>query len=304
MPTMPIGGVDMNYVVIGAGGFLGSYLLQALEQQKHHVLATAREISGYTNTEYVTWVACDVANAETTERLMDEMRNSRDWTVLYLAACHHPDVVQQDPKGAWNTNITALSAFINALENVSSFYYPSTDTVYGEGSLEHRFAETDRLAPVNLYGRQKALAEQIVLTYGYHVVRYPFLIGPSLARNKKHFYDMILDTVASGRTMDMFADSYRSALSFRQAAEYLLDLTRMEQETVPPLINVASDDALSKYDIGRQIAISNGLDPQLIRPISIAHAEGIFKAPRASTALLDNTLLKQVLSMDEIHLEL
>lgn len=301
---MPIGGVDMNYVVIGAGGFLGSYLLQALEQQKHHVLATAREISGYTNTEYVTWVACDVANAETTERLMDEMRNSRDWTVLYLAACHHPDVVQQDPKGAWNTNITALSAFINALENVSSFYYPSTDTVYGEGSLEHRFAETDRLAPVNLYGRQKALAEQIVLTYGYHVVRYPFLIGPSLARNKKHFYDMILDTVASGRTMDMFADSYRSALSFRQAAEYLLDLTRMEQETVPPLINVASDDALSKYDIGRQIAISNGLDPQLIRPISIAHAEGIFKAPRASTALLDNTLLKQVLSMDEIHLEL
>lgn len=294
----------MNYVVIGAGGFLGSYLLRALEHQKHHVLATAREISSYTNTEYVTWVACDVTSTETSKHLMDEMRNGKDWTVLYLAACHHPDVVQRDPRGAWNTNITALSAFINSMENVSGFYYPSTDTVYGEGSLERKFTETDQLAPVNLYGRQKALAEQIVLTYGHHVVRYPFLIGPSLARNKKHFYDVIRDTVADGRPMDMFADSYRSALSFRQAAEYLLNLTRMEQGAVPQLLNVASDDALSKYDIGKEIVISNGLDPELIRPITIAHSEGIFEAPRASTALLDNTLLKQVLKMDEIHLEL
>ena len=80
----------MNYVVIGAGGFLGSYLLRALEQQKHRVLATARDIKGCIDTEFITWVPCDVTNTETTEYLLDEMRDGKDWTVLYLAACHHP----------------------------------------------------------------------------------------------------------------------------------------------------------------------------------------------------------------------
>lgn len=294
----------MNYVVIGAGGFLGSYLLHLLEQQKHRVIATARDISERTNTECTTWIPCDVTKKADIDRLLHEMRSASKWTVLYLAACHHPDVVQRDPKGAWNTNITALSAFINTLEDISGFYYPSTDTVYGEGTLEKRFVETDPLMPVNLYGKQKALAEQIVLTYGHHVVRYPFLIGPSLALGKKHFYDIIRDAIASGKPMDMFADSYRSAISFRQAAKYLLTLTQMDQKKVPALLNIASDDALSKYDIGRRIACLHGLDPNLVRPISIAHADGIFEAPRASTTLIDNSRLKKTLGVDEIHLEL
>ena len=294
----------MNYVVIGAGGFLGSYLLRLLEQQKHRVIATARGSIDRTNTEHTTWIPCDVTKKADTDRLLHEMRGGSQWTVLYLAACHHPDVVQKDPRGAWHTNITALSAFINSLEDISGFYYPSTDTVYGEGTLKRRFVETDSLAPVNLYGKQKALAEQIVLTYGHHVVRYPFLIGPSLAPGKKHFYDIIRDTIAAGKPMDMFADSYRSAISFRQAAQYLLTLTQMDQKKVPALLNIASDDALSKYDIGRQIAFQYGLDSDLIRPITIAHADGIFEAPRASTTLIDNSCLKKTLGVDEIHLEL
>ena len=102
----------------------------------------------------------------------------------------------------------------------------------------------------------------------------------------------------------MFADSYRSAISFQQAAQYLLTLTQMDQKKVPALLNIASDDALSKYDIGRRIACLYGLDPNLVRPISIAHADGIFEAPRASTTLIDNSRLKKTLGVDEIHLEL
>ncbi len=294
----------MNYVVIGANGFLGSYLLDTLQKQHHRVLATARSVSDCSNTEYLTWMPCDVTKKAEVDALVKTISDGERWTVLYLAACHHPDVVQREPRMAWNTNITSLAYFINALPDGTNFYYPSTDTVYGEGTVTEKFSEMAPLAPVNLYGKHKALAEQIVLTYGHHVVRYPFLIGTSLCPKKKHFFDVIRDTVAAGKTMDMFADSYRSALSFRQAAEYLIALTQMDQGQVPPLLNIASDDVLSKYDIGKQIAELYGLDVSLVRPITIAHAEGIFEAPRASTTLIDNTLLKQTLGIPEIHLEL
>ena len=294
----------MNYVVVGANGFLGSYLLDSLEKQKHTVLATARTVSDCCNTSNTTWISCDITIKAEVDALMKRISNREHWTVLYLAACHHPDVVQREPKIAWNANITALSYFINALPNDVSFYYPSTDTVYGEGTVDEKFTETSRLAPVNLYGKHKALAEQIVLTYGHHVVRYPFLIGTSLCQKKKHFFDVIRDTIASGKTMDMFADSYRSALSFRQAAEYLIALTQLDQAKVPPLLNIASDDILSKYDIGKQIAELYELDVSLVHPTTISHAEGIFEAPRASTTLIDNTLLKKTLGIPEIHLKL
>lgn len=294
----------MNYAVIGARGFLGSYLLELLETQGHRIFATARETDGLRDTDCITWLPCDVTDAQQVKKLVDKMSPFSDWNVLYLAACHHPDVVQKDPRMAWNTNITALSAFLNCLESIKSFYYPSTDTVYGEGTVEKRFSESDSLAPVNLYGKQKALAEQIVLTYGHHVIRYPFLIGSSHCPSRKHFYDVICDTVTAGKPMDMFSDSYRSALSFRQAAQYLIDLTQFSGKPVPHLLNVASDDALSKYEIGRRIAKLHGVDLALIRPITIHRAAGIFEAPRASTTLMDNTQLKNLLGVSSIHLHL
>lgn len=295
----------MNYLIIGAGGFLGTYLLDSLKDKGHRIIATARTIKdreGFSSD--IQWMACDVTNRCDVESLREKISEHEKWIVLYLAACHHPDIVQKQPRMAWNTNITALSYFINALPDGTRLFYPSTDTVYGEGTITTKFSETAPLTPVNLYGKHKALAEQIVLTYGHNVVRYPFLIGTSLCPQKTHFFDVIRDTVAAGKPMDMFADSYRSALSFRQAAEYLISLTQLDQEQTPPLVNIASDDVLSKYDIGKQIAELYGLDTSLVHPITIAHAEGIFEAPRASTTLIDNTLLKKTLGISEIHLQL
>ena len=46
-----------------------------------------------------------------------------------------------------------------------------------------------------------------------------------------------------------------------------------------------------------------GLDKSFVKPISIANCEGIFKAKRAKSAILDNTKLKHLLNIDKIELE-
>lgn len=294
----------MTYLVVGGGGFLGSYFIRELKKRGHTVVATAQNIEGLQNEETLTWMQCGVTNGAEVDRVLQKMETMAPYHVLYLAACHHPDVVQKNPKMAWDINITALASFLNKASGVASFFYPSTDTVYGEGREDYAFREEDALKPVNTYGTHKVLAEKMVTTYGYHVVRYPFLVGTSLSPRKKHFYDVIHETIAAGTPMEMFADSYRSTLSFRQAAELTLDLTELPQDTVPHVLNVAADDALSKYDVGLKIAEKYGVSPDLVVPITIHKAEGIFEAPRAATTLIDNTKLKKVLGLSEIHLSL
>lgn len=295
------------YVVIGANGFLGSYIVKtALEQTEESVLATCRHTQdAFMNHPRLQWVRADMESPQDVEQLCEQMRDSSTpCKVAYLAACHHPDVVARQPRQAWHTNITCLSAFLEKAENVGCLFYPSTDTVYGEGGADARFTEDAAPAPVNIYGAQKATAEAVVRGFGYHVVRYPFLIAPSLLKHKKHFYDVIVETLAAGKPMEMFADSVRSSLDFGTAAELLVRLMETCTPETPQTLNLSGDDDLSKYDVGLMIAKKHGLDSALVIPISADSTAGIFEAKRAKSALLDNTRVKKTLGLDAIKIKI
>ena len=293
------------YCIIGANGFLGSYILKSiLNKTQERVVACCRDISLVGDTlkdERITWKNLDICDFDAVNSFCNEYKDE-DKKIVYLAAYHNPDLVEKNPRIAWNTNITALSFFLNAMENVSAFYYPSSDSVYGNSIDGKIFKEDDKTNPVNTYGKQKALAEKIVNTYGYQVVRYPFLIGTSLLSSKKHFYDYIVENLRSGDGMDMFSDSYRSTISFRQAADYIVDLIEMGDKH--PVVNISSDKALSKYDVGIIIAGKLGVDKNLVRAIKVEDSEGIFVAKRASSAIMDNKLLKSIFKLNEINLEI
>lgn len=293
------------YAVIGANGYLGSYMIKhILASTNEKVLAVARHV-GVSDNERVCWAACDITNPGDVEELTRvHFLGKKDHKIIYLAAYHHPDLVAKNPRLAWDTNVTALSRFLNMVEDVKCLFYPSSDSVYGESFDDHYFTEEDGLNPVNRYGRHKCVAETLVTAYGYNVVRFPFLIAPSIVPGKKHFYDAIAETIQQGKVMEMFADSYRSALSFDTAAQLTVRLMESYREEYPKILNVCGDDALSKYDVGLMIADKLGVSRDLIKPISVNDASGIFEAKRASSTLMDNGLLKQTLGLDEVKLVL
>lgn len=124
------------YVVIGANGFLGSYIVRTvLDQTREQVLAICRHTEdAFMQDERLRWMAGDIEDTESVARIADAMAIApMPCKVAYLAACHHPDVVARQPVKAWHTNITCLSAFLEKAENMQCLFYPSTDTVYGEG---------------------------------------------------------------------------------------------------------------------------------------------------------------------------
>lgn len=290
------------YLIVGANGFLGSYILKnILEKTEDKAIAVARNIENVMKCERIRWISCDISNTIEVNGLCDEMKKFEDIKVVYLAAYHNPDLVEKNPKIAWNINVTSLAYFVNRLDHVKCFFYPSTDSVYGDSIDGYHFTEEDKLTPVNLYGKQKCAAESVITWYGYHVIRYPFLIGTSLCPIKKHFYDVIVEHLKNGKTIEMFTDSLRSSMSFNMAASLLIDLIDGYSDGIPQILNICGDEALSKYDIGLMIADKLGIDRKLVVPVSILDSKGIFKAKRAQSTLMNNTKVKKLLGLEKIR---
>jgi dTDP-4-dehydrorhamnose reductase len=290
------------YLVIGASGYLGRYIINnILDNTSAHVVATFSSKEPFFQNERINWKKLDVCNIDEVCSLHSEME--KDVNIIYLAAYHNPDKVEENPQLAWEINIIALANFVNIFRKVKSFYYVSTDAVYGEGTKERKFSETDNLIPVNLYGRHKVLGEQITLAKGFNVVRLPFMLGPSLVDCKKHFFDNIKRDLENNKTIEMFADSYRSTLSFNQSALHLVKLIEKYGACHEKVINIAGDSALSKYEVALMVVDKYGLSKALVKPISIHDKNDIFKAKRAVSTVMDNCKIKKLLKLNNIKLD-
>ena len=291
------------YVVVGANGYLGSYVVKnILEKTNENVLALARHFDLWEDEKRVEWKHCDISCREEVDKAAEYIGTMEQVKVVYLSAYHLPDKVKENPKLAWDINITSLSYFLNRVETIKCLFYISTEMVYGEGDRNHLFKEEDALNPVNIYGKQKKVAEAIVTGYGYNVLRLPFMIGPSILSKKKHFYDYILETLEKHQPIEMFEDALKSALHFDTAAGVIVDLCENYMEDMPKIMNVAGDEVLSKYDIGLRIARANGLDENLVIPIKMCNDDKIFAEKRAGCTLLDNQKIKKVLQLSELKL--
>lgn len=291
------------YIIIGASGYLGRYCIKnVLENTNEKIIATysEKESPVYEN-DRLEWQYLDVCDVTALQKLAENVDGNTK--IIYLAAFHHPDKVAEFPELAWKINIIALANAVNLFGKANCLYYSSTDTVYGEGTKDRKFIETDTYAPVNLYGRHKALAEQICLTKGFNIVRFPFIFGPSLIEGRPHFFDNIKADLEAGKVVEMFSDSYRSTLSFNQCAYYLISLIEKFGSCPEKIVNIAGDDVMSKFDAAIVLANKYGLDKSLIKPVSVTQNTGIFKAKRAASGTLDNAKLKTLLNIKEIHLE-
>lgn len=167
-----------NILIIGAGGQIGTVLLEKLRQEygHHNVLATdlnANESKGI--------LALDVMNKEA----LQEMIKKQDVKVVFHLAAILSARGEQNPKWAWEVNMGGL---FNVLETskelgVEKVFYPSTIAVFGE---EIPLTDTPNhvpLIPATVYGISKVAGELWAKyyfdKYGLDVrsVRYPGVIG-------------------------------------------------------------------------------------------------------------------------------
>lgn len=287
-------------ILIVGCGYLGSYLLrEILKSTKETVAITSRKPASC-DVPSVRSFYCDVTDIESIKSLYEQCRDER-LTVFYLAACHNVDYVYENPEEARRVNVQGLKNFTEVFKNIDKLFFASTDCVYGEGKYSDiKFTEISPLNPINEYGRQKIEAENIILDAGYNVLRFPFMLGPSLS-DKPHFYDRIHSALVGDEPMELIDGMKRSTVSYSQAAEYMLSLSRKEK--LPQIVNICADDVLSKYEIGCILAEKAGYGTEKLKKITESEGQRFFKEKRARYVAMDNTLLKSLLGIEKIQWE-
>lgn len=292
------------YIIIGANGFLGSYVLKTLvSNTDRRMLATYHSKKENLFEGRVEWTKLDVTNKDDINNLAELAGDISDCSIFYFSACHNLDLVKREPEFARNINITALKKFLDTFKDAKNLYFSSTDCVYGENTEDIPcFKESDTTSPISEYGRQKLEAENLVTSYGFNVVRLPFMIGPSILQNKKHFYDNIVEKTVQGEDFTLADGLWRSALDYESVADILFKLTN--KENVPQILNLCGDDSLSKYDVGVMIAKKHNLPMKHIIKTPEAEIMKIFYEVRTSSTAMDNSLLKAVIGIDEIKINI
>lgn len=288
------------WLVIGGSGYLGSYVQRKiLSMTNDQIICTyCTSLPNVTN-ERVQWSQLDVTNRDqVTELGQDLVDAGRKLQVLILSAVHHPDQVERSFTRAAEVNIIGLTNLLNILPDMASVWYVSSDVVYGESINKHFFHEDEPTKPLNAYGRQKSVAEQIVLAYGHNVVRCSFLIGPSLIQ-RPHFYDQIVDSLKRGSTLKLLIDQRRSTIDFDQAAELLTKLAIKFTGDNVGIVNIGADQPLSKLEVGIKIAKTHNLSDLPLVGVRFSESD-IFTNRRARDIILNNDKIKRLLGLERI----
>lgn len=290
------------YLIVGASGFLGGYFLKnILKISNEKIVATYNQNMGILKNDRIIWEKLDIADFRSIDNFTSKLNSGGNrYKIIYLSSYHHPDLVMKNFQYAWQINITGLSYFINKLNCIESLYYSSTEMVYGESVLGKAFEENDSTNPINEYALQKTVAEKIVLTLGYNVVRYSILMGKGI-NGKKHFTDIIIEEITRKNGIEMMTDSYRNMIDFDQASRLTLQLMNKYNDLQVGIVNIAADDTISKYDMALQLAEEENLDSTYIKPLRIEE-NSFFNARRAKLLVLSNAKLKKLLDIHSIKL--
>jgi UDP-glucose 4-epimerase len=145
-------------LVIGANGFIGSHLVDALARAGHHVSAFDRyrtEDSNFGPTA-VTRISGDFLSKSDIERAV----SGQDFVFHFLSTTT-PATAEDDPTFDLRTNVAQTVELLQACvaASVKHFYFASTGgAIYG-GQGKSEYFETDRTVPVSPYGIGKLTIE-------------------------------------------------------------------------------------------------------------------------------------------------
>ncbi len=264
-------------LLTGVSGLLGANLALAAVEQGHAVIGVCR-------THRLRQVGFDVVQADLSrpgeaDRVMAE--SSPDW-VVHCAALTDLDACEGTPVLADRVNRDAAEAVAAAAASRGArLVHISTDAVFD--GRRGDYTEEDTPHPVNAYARSKLDGERAVAeVYPSAAIVRTNIYGWN-ALPKRSLAEWFLENLEAGRPCNGFTDVKTTPILVNDLSEMLLSLGA---SMLSGIYHIAGGECLSKYEFGRRLAATFGLDAGLIRPASVEDAG--FKARRSKGLCLNS----------------
>ncbi|WBQ19396.1 MULTISPECIES: SDR family oxidoreductase [Sphingobium] len=225
--------------------------------------------------------------------IIGALEHYRPWLVINAAGWVRVDEAEDDAQTCLAVNADGAARLARACadRDVATVTF-STDLLF-DGLLGRALTEDDVAAPLNVYGRSKALAEAAIRTLpGSHlVVRTAAFFSPFDSQN---FAVHVVDTLSRGRRFAAVRDHVVSPTYVPSLCDAVLDLAIDGARGVR---HVTHGEGLSWADFARRIARATGLDPALIDDVTGAAAG--WRAKRPTNVALHSNGGKLLPSLDE-----
>ena len=182
----------MRVLVTGAAGYIGGFAAQGLLDAGHEVVAVDNLWRGHRSSipQGAEFALGDVRDLD---GMIALVASSRPDAIMHFAAATLVPESVVDPGLYYDVNTAGSSNLLVAARNagVERFVFSSTAAVYGVPGTIPIF-ETTPLAPINPYGRSKAMTEEMLAAYAegyglrYAALRYFNVAGAAVNRGEDH----------------------------------------------------------------------------------------------------------------------
>jgi dTDP-4-dehydrorhamnose reductase len=256
----------MKVLLIGANGQLGTDMNRLFQ-------AAGDTIFPFTHAQL------DVCSES---RVAEVLSETKPDVVLNTAAYHRVEECEKKSDLAFQVNGTAAMHLAIACQKVgATLVHFSTDYVFGGYAKNTPYEETDRPAPLNVYGASKLLGEYLIPAYTdrYFVVRVCGLYGVAGSSGKGgNFVETMLKKALAGDAIRVVDDQVLTPT-------YTVDLAEAVRKLILTgkfgLYHLSSEGECSWYEFTRHIFESAGIQSKLL-PIKSAEFASAVKRPSYS----------------------
>jgi dTDP-4-dehydrorhamnose reductase len=260
-------------LVTGAGGLIGNYLVRTAPRwvPHLHVHGITRQDADLTDERQVTilWQALN------------------PHAVIHCAAMSRAGQCEADPDLAYQINVEATRR-LAGLAHDRPLLFLSSDQVFD--GTKGSYVETDEVHPVNVYGRTKAEAEELILRNPTHTAIRVALTAGSSASGDRSFVEDMRKACRCGHTLTLFTDEFRCPLPAGVVARAVWELLDRNR---PGLYHLGGSDRMSRWAIGLALAQREPELSACLRAGSLRDYRGPCRPPDLS---MDSGKIQKLLS--------
>ena len=275
--------IKMKILITGAGGMLGTDLVQQLSR-KHQLVGTGRRPAVHLAIPY------QLNNIAFYQKAFSVVESVKPDIILHAASMTEVDQCETDRRSALADNFEATRNITEAGNKVGALViYFSTDFVF-DGSKPLPYTEQDAPNPVSVYGETKLLAERFLLIKGkkFLILRTSWLFG----KHGDNFPKKILKQAEAGKPIRVVADQFGNPTytgDLADAVEKIIEgvssgtaATKLNQ-----IYHVANEGVISRYEFARAILKHGNFSQDLLSPVSSDEINQIAQRPRNSALSTD-----------------
>lgn len=207
-------------------------------------------------------IELDIADASTVDRAF---RLIEPDFVLLLAAISDIDRCERMPEQAFAANARGAENVANACARTKArLLFTSTAAVFD--GRKHGYREEDAIAPLSVYGKTKAWAEDAVMTLtpSAIIIRFALVLGFARKSDTNAMLDSVIGKWNAGEPVSFSTRETRNPIDAASLAGLMIAM--LADQRVSGLYHIGASDSISRYELGKRLATRAGVPIDLVRP--------------------------------------